>query len=237
MPASVTQILSEVTGHHFSDESVVMSAIDDLGISWSSDGLTMDDGVSLLEHFGVDAEAETGLTVSDLQTYLDEGRSIVLGVDANNIWYGEDDPVDNPADTANHALLITGIDTERGFVVLSDPGNPDGNEDVVPMQDFLEAWSDSGYSAIVTTEPTVDTADTHAPPVHPGPVLLPVTVNGDHASMGVDAQSYTVQSGDTLWDIAERVYGDGAQYHRIADASGIANPDLIMPGQVLTIPK
>jgi nucleoid-associated protein YgaU len=50
------------------------------------------------------------------------------------------------------------------------------------------------------------------------------------------AQTYTVASGDTLWAIAERFYGDGNKYQQIADASGIANPDLIQPDQVLTIP-
>ena len=48
--------------------------------------------------------------------------------------------------------------------------------------------------------------------------------------------TYTVVSGDTLWAISERFYGDGSKYQRIADASGISNPDLIHPGQVLTIP-
>lgn len=50
------------------------------------------------------------------------------------------------------------------------------------------------------------------------------------------AQTYTVVSGDTLWAISERFYGDGSKYQVIADASGIPNPDLIYPGQVLTIP-
>lgn len=49
-------------------------------------------------------------------------------------------------------------------------------------------------------------------------------------------RTYTVVSGDTLWAIAERFYGDGSKYQQIADASGISNPDLIHPGQLLTIP-
>jgi nucleoid-associated protein YgaU len=49
-------------------------------------------------------------------------------------------------------------------------------------------------------------------------------------------RTYTVESGDTLWAISERFYGDGGRYQQIADASGISNPDLIQPGQVLTIP-
>ena len=50
------------------------------------------------------------------------------------------------------------------------------------------------------------------------------------------ARTYTVVSGDTLWAISERFYGDGSKFQAIADASGISNPDLIYPGQVLTIP-
>jgi LysM domain len=49
-------------------------------------------------------------------------------------------------------------------------------------------------------------------------------------------RTYTVVSGDTLFAIAERFYGDGNRYPEIAAASGIPNPDLIQVGQVVTIP-
>ncbi len=49
-------------------------------------------------------------------------------------------------------------------------------------------------------------------------------------------RTYTVVSGDTLFAIAERFYGDGNRYQEIAAASGISNPDLINIGQVVTIP-
>jgi nucleoid-associated protein YgaU len=49
-------------------------------------------------------------------------------------------------------------------------------------------------------------------------------------------RTYTVVSGDTMWAIAERFYGDGSKYQVIADASGVTDPDLIHPGQVLTVP-
>lgn len=51
-------------------------------------------------------------------------------------------------------------------------------------------------------------------------------------------KTYTVKSGDTLWGIAKTFYGNGAQYTKIASANtGIANPNLIYPGQVLSIPS
>ena len=50
--------------------------------------------------------------------------------------------------------------------------------------------------------------------------------------------TYTVKSGDTLWGIAKKYYGNGAQYTKIYEAnkSKIKNPNLIYVGQVFTIP-
>ncbi|MBS6396668.1 MAG: LysM peptidoglycan-binding domain-containing protein [Clostridiales bacterium] len=52
------------------------------------------------------------------------------------------------------------------------------------------------------------------------------------------AQSYTVVKRDCLWNIAKRFYGNGSKYTTIynANTDKIKNPNLIYPGQVLTIP-
>lgn len=49
---------------------------------------------------------------------------------------------------------------------------------------------------------------------------------------------HIVQSGDTLWAIAKKYYGNGAQYTKIFNANKdkIKNPNLIYPGQKLVIP-
>lgn len=55
----------------------------------------------------------------------------------------------------------------------------------------------------------------------------------------VQPKTYTVKSGDCLWNIAKKYYGSGAQYTKIYNANkGVigGNPNLIYPGQVLTIP-
>ena len=53
------------------------------------------------------------------------------------------------------------------------------------------------------------------------------------------AQTHEVQKKDCLWKIAKKFYGDGSKYTVIYEANrGIVggNPNLIHPGQVLTIP-
>lgn len=47
---------------------------------------------------------------------------------------------------------------------------------------------------------------------------------------------YTVRSGDTLAQIARRVYGDAMKYVLIANYNGITNPSLIRVGQPLKVP-
>ena len=53
-----------------------------------------------------------------------------------------------------------------------------------------------------------------------------------------EAVFHTVESGDTLWAISEKVYGDGNRYPEIFEANQpmLTDPDLIFPGQVLRCP-
>jgi len=48
---------------------------------------------------------------------------------------------------------------------------------------------------------------------------------------------HTVIRGDTLWGIAVAFSGNGLNFHQLAAFNHIANPDLIHPGQILTIPR
>lgn len=58
---------------------------------------------------------------------------------------------------------------------------------------------------------------------------------GSGASAG---RSHLVVSGESLWAIAKKYYGNGAQYQKIYEANKdiISNPNLIYPGQKLVIP-
>ena len=52
-------------------------------------------------------------------------------------------------------------------------------------------------------------------------------------------KTYTVKKGDCLWNIAKKLCGSGSDYKKIYNANKKTiggNPNLIYPGQVLTIP-
>jgi len=69
-------------------------------------------------------------------------------------------------------------------------------------------------------------------------------VANDYKQGDITGDTYTVKSGDTLWEIAEAVYGDGTQWVKLlaANSNSIGQlPNgqqaLIMPGQVLNIAR
>jgi nucleoid-associated protein YgaU len=64
----------------------------------------------------------------------------------------------------------------------------------------------------------------------------------DYQQGEIQAGSYVVKEGDTLWEIAEAVYGNGGEWHKILDANKNSvgflpngSQALIVTGQTLTI--
>lgn len=53
----------------------------------------------------------------------------------------------------------------------------------------------------------------------------------------ISENTYAVASGDHLWGISVRAYGDGYRWTEVAKANNITNPNRIDPGQVLTLPR
>ena len=65
-------------------------------------------------------------------------------------------------------------------------------------------------------------------------------VTGGHSSTDSGAKrTVTVKAGDSLSKIAKRELGDAEKWHAIyaANRDTIKDPDLIQPGQVLTLPN
>lgn len=53
----------------------------------------------------------------------------------------------------------------------------------------------------------------------------------------ISTNSYTVQQGDSLWKISVRAYSDGYQWTKLAKDNKVKNPNHIVPGQTISIPR
>ena len=89
--------------------------------------------------------------------------------------------------------------------------------------------------------PTPTDEPPKAPYIFPTPIFIP-TYPGDTSAaprpvgQPTGQDSYTVQSGDSPWSIAQKVYGDGTQYNLIMSANGITDSTRLRVGMVLKIP-
>lgn len=65
-----------------------------------------------------------------------------------------------------------------------------------------------------------------------------VTKSDRDSSTAPEVTTYTVKAGDCLWNIAKKYLGKGSRYTEIAELNKdkIKTPNLIFPGQVLTLP-
>jgi hypothetical protein len=149
--------------------------------------------------------------------------------DGNCVLYTPDKPVWH-TDTKGAKDVRLLLQDDRNLVLYGFDGpawsSNTQTDEAPPSPPATEAPEPAGEAVPVAAEepapPAPEPAAAAEPPPPPPPPPAPRT--------------YTVVSGDTLWAISERFYGDGSKYQVIADASGVSNPDLIYPGQVLTIP-
>lgn len=94
----------------------------------------------------------------------------------------------------------------------------------------------------LSNRPTIaETPALHAGPTPPAlPVSHPASTGGATVPIPTPhpAEQYTVKSGDTLWGIAQRFLGNGADWQELYTwnrATVGGNPNLIYPGETLTI--
>lgn len=104
--------------------------------------------------------------------------------------------------------------------------------------------STAPQAQVTAVTPTMTDEPAKSPYVFPTPVFIP-TYPGDTPSAPsapstpikpTGQTTYTVQSGDSPWVIAQKVYGDGTKYPIILSANGLTTSSRLRVGQVLQIP-
>lgn len=137
-------IVEEFTGQDI-DISEFVSIAESNG--WFSDdfGTTFLNTNKMLDYYGIENEMSFHNDIEDIESCLSEGGRVIVAIDANEIWYGEGDDLFSPSSGANHAVEVIGIDysdPDHPMVILNDSGNPNGKGEMVPLDDFMDAWKD-----------------------------------------------------------------------------------------------
>ncbi len=102
---------------------------------------------------------------------------------------------------------------------------------------------EKGQQLVIPPAPTVVSSSPVAlasPEIQPTPtvsVVLPSASPQPTSPATITGTEYTVVKGDTLWHIACRAYGDCYSWTKIAKSNNLNNPDLIHPGNNLTLPR
>jgi LysM repeat protein len=138
-----------------------------------------------------------------------------------SVWMKNKDPV--------RFIAHNGITKDYNSLVILESVTREENAGEEGDEYFsfkLLEYKDFGKKSVVTTTTSSGTTTAKA-------ASVVATTKSSKAK-----STYTVQSGDTLWAIAKKYYGDGSKYSTIYNANKtiLKNPNLVYTGQVLTIP-
>lgn len=162
---SVADIVGETTGQQPTEEQILTLAEhtpsvvnpgtqiyaprNDPSHTNGNGGVSMGDLVVLFDHYGIkstmsddDHPDQTGMPA--VQGYLGAGRKVIAYVNSAVVWNTSDQ-----RSTADHFLVVTGVDTNKDIVHLNDPG-ADHADEQVPTATFKTAWQTSGDSIVFT---------------------------------------------------------------------------------------
>lgn len=114
-------------------------------------GTTLEQQARLLGDFGVPAHTEQATSLEDLASHLEEGRGVIIAVNAGVLW---DDGNYYEAGRPNHAALPIGAARDplsgrlQGFY-LNDSGSGEAAR-FVDAATMADAWLHSGGGCVVT---------------------------------------------------------------------------------------
>ena len=122
---------------------------------WYDGGTSPSDVGKLLELHGVGISQYDNANIFNLVNELAQGHKVIVGLDSGELW--KDNLFDRLFEDskADHALIVSGIDTsdpENVKVILTDPGTGDLLKEY-PMECFVEAWQDSNCFMMTTNDP------------------------------------------------------------------------------------
>lgn len=147
-------VIEELTGRDLTQEDVVRVA-ENAGVYAEGMGTPQELLGGVIEAYGLEAETINHASISDIESHLNSGEKMVVAVRADDYWNPEAGSMDEqlyktlglPDPGANHCVEVIGIDRsdpQHPQVIVNDSGHPDGRGMAIPMDQFEDAWANSG---------------------------------------------------------------------------------------------
>lgn len=92
---------------------------------------------NLLEFKGLKVTRKYDAQIEDIFDTLDKGNGVIAAVDCDKLYPERPDE----EDAANHAIVVTGVNKDRGMITIFDPENITETDIKLPL--FIAAWKES----------------------------------------------------------------------------------------------
>ncbi len=187
---------------------------------------------TLLQVYGLQAEARKGMRWDELRAEIAAGRPVIVWV-IGQVWRGipiRYKPQSGPRTTVarfEHTMILIGYSASE--VVLIDAYT--GEILTKRLQNFRRSWDTLGNMAVIGQSsdkeplPVEITRLTYIPALGSG--------SGLASSPPEESKIYTIRSGDFLVGIARRL---NVSWRRLAELNNLESPYILYPGQKLKIP-
>lgn len=150
---AVADVVGQITGREPSQVGIELRGATTKsqahrGRIYRFDGTSVEDLVVLLQKYGIQSQLTTGNSMEGLEQDLAGGRKVIAALNAETIWNyprGQGNRTE-----ADHAVVVTGVDTRTDIVHLNDSGTPNGRDEQIPMATFAQAWATGDDLLIVT---------------------------------------------------------------------------------------
>lgn len=152
---SVADVVGQLTGREPTQIGIELRGIftkseSHRGPVYLFDGTSPEDMVMLLGKYGIQSELTTGNSMQTVEQDLAGGHKVIAALNAETIWNYP--PGKGQRTNADHAVVVTGVDTDANVVHLNDSGTPNGRDEQIPMATFTQAWATSNNLLIVTDQ-------------------------------------------------------------------------------------
>lgn len=211
--------------------------------SWSTDLPEVDAGVYTLRVDELDQDGSvTSRVETPFQKEFPEDAKRALGLEQDDAE-GATVQADGPSGDGEVVASAPAVSTDAGSQSGAGTPQPATTQAVTATpssgadQTVVDSTQGGQPSANLASMPETSVAGASNAPKSQASPQTPSAM--DDAPTAPAIEAVTVQPGSTLWELAERNYGEGNQYVRIytANKDQIRNPDLIYPGQIFEIPE